>query len=127
MSDDVTVTQADRQAASDAVMAYRGQKNGNWQARIRNGECDDGYMVQAFARHRQSAVQAALADDSEMLTIAWMDGSHRSTKAHREAIAGLRDAISLYELALTTAFPDGAAGDALDHWMNARAALGAKP
>lgn len=48
------VTQADREAAADAVKSYRDQKNGNWQKRIRDGECDDGAMVQAFAKHRQS-------------------------------------------------------------------------
>ena len=48
----IEVTQADRDAAADAVKAYRDNKNGNWQARIRNGECDDGYIVQAFASHR---------------------------------------------------------------------------
>lgn len=51
----VEVTQVDRDAAADAVRAYRDQKNGDWQGRIRRGECDDGYMVQAFARHRIAA------------------------------------------------------------------------
>ena len=30
-------------------------------------------------------------DEGELLTIAWMDGSHRSTKAHRELIRNLRE------------------------------------
>ena len=34
---------------------------------------------------------ASQADDNELLTIAWMDGSHRSTKAHRELIRNLRE------------------------------------
>jgi hypothetical protein len=49
------VTDMDREAAADAVGAYREQKNGDWQGRIRKGECDDGYMVQAFAAHRRAA------------------------------------------------------------------------
>jgi len=61
---EVTVTQRDRDAAADAVKAYRDSKNNDWQARIRRGECDDGYMVQAFARHRASAPDAE--------PVAWM-------------------------------------------------------
>jgi len=60
-ADQVRVTQADREAAADAVKAYRGQKNNDWQARIRRSECDDGEMVQAFARHRHTAQSDALA------------------------------------------------------------------
>ena len=55
MTDKIEVTQADRDAAADAVKAYRDNKNGNWQARIRDGECDDGEMVQSFARHAHAA------------------------------------------------------------------------
>lgn len=36
-----------------------------------------------------AALKAAQEDDSEMLTIAWMDGAHRSTKAHRERVKEL--------------------------------------
>ena len=36
-----------------------------------------------------AALREALSDDSELLTIAWMDGSHRSTKAHRDRITAL--------------------------------------
>jgi collagenase-like PrtC family protease len=49
-------TQADREAAADVVKAYRELKNYNWQQRIRQGDADDGEMVQAFARHRLQAV-----------------------------------------------------------------------
>jgi hypothetical protein len=48
----VPVAQEDREAAANVVASYRDQKNGNWQQRIRDGLCDDGEMVQAFARHR---------------------------------------------------------------------------
>jgi hypothetical protein len=51
-ADDATVRQEDREAAADAVKAYRDRKNGDWQQRIRDGKCDDGAMVQAFAKHR---------------------------------------------------------------------------
>lgn len=53
------VTQIDREAAADAVRAYRDQKNDNWQQRIRDGLCDDGMMVQAFAAHRIAALEEA--------------------------------------------------------------------
>lgn len=53
------VTQGDREAAAAAVMAYRDQKNHNWQQRIRDGLCDDGVMVQAFAAHRIAALEEA--------------------------------------------------------------------
>lgn len=54
MSDKLTIEQRHRDAAADAVKAYRDQKNANWQQRIRDGECDDGEMVQAFARFEAS-------------------------------------------------------------------------
>lgn len=73
---DVAVTQEDRDAAADAVKAYRDQRNGNWQQRIRDGKCDDGEMVQAFARHRQSSTE-----DVERL---------------REALTEVHDAIAEY-------------------------------
>jgi len=55
--DKLTPTQEDREAAANAAKAYRGQRNGDWQARIRRGECDDGELVQAFARHRFATEQ----------------------------------------------------------------------
>lgn len=59
------IEQIDRDAAADAVKAYRDQKNGNWQARIRAGECDDGEMVRAFAKHRLAHRHAAPDDAVE--------------------------------------------------------------
>lgn len=64
----VEVVQADRDAAADAVQAYRDRKNGDWQQRIRDGKCDDGMMVQAFARHRLASQPSA---DAEVEPVAW--------------------------------------------------------
>ncbi len=58
----VVVTQTARVAAADAVKAYRDQRNGNWQQRIRDGKCDDGEMVQAFARFEAEVRIATTAD-----------------------------------------------------------------
>ena len=41
------------------------------------------------AMNELNACKDALAQDGELLTIAYMDGSHRSTKAHRSRIAAL--------------------------------------
>ena len=41
---------------------------------------------------RIAELEAALGEDSELLTIAWMDGSHRSTKTHSQLIRNLREA-----------------------------------
>jgi hypothetical protein len=46
------VIESDRVAAANVIAFYRDQKNGNWQRRIREGLCDDGKIVQAFAQHR---------------------------------------------------------------------------
>lgn len=48
----VPVIQADRDAAADVIKHYRGMKDNDWQGRCRRGETDDGFIVQAFARHR---------------------------------------------------------------------------
>lgn len=74
-----TITDDDRAAAADAVMAYRDRKNGDWQARIRRGECDDGYMVQAFARHREQALEKAAGDEVAI---------ERAAKAHCDYFGG---------------------------------------
>ena len=36
-----------------------------------------------------AALNEALGEDGELLTIAWMDGMHRSNKAHRERVKEL--------------------------------------
>jgi hypothetical protein len=41
------------------------------------------------AMNELNACKDALAQDGELLTIAYMDGSHRSTKAHRSRIEAL--------------------------------------
>ena len=69
------IEQCHRDAAADAVKAYRDDKNGNWQARIRAGQCDDGVMVQAFAKHRADAILATRPHDG------WRDGFEACRKA----------------------------------------------
>lgn len=59
----VTVEQCDRDRAADAVLQIRGTKDGNWQKRIRHGECDDGVMCQSMARHRLAALASVPAGD----------------------------------------------------------------
>lgn len=39
-----------------------------------------------------TALKAAMSDEGELLTIAWMDGSHRSTKAHRARLTAMKAA-----------------------------------
>lgn len=53
------ITEADRTTAANVVQAYRGEKNDNWQQRIRDGKCDVGTIVQAFSRHRLTATVEA--------------------------------------------------------------------
>lgn len=51
---DVTVTQADREAAADYIdgeLAYRSSRG----RIIRDGNCDEDSTVQAFAAHRRTA------------------------------------------------------------------------
>lgn len=47
-----------------------------------------GQLVAHLVAERD-ALKAAMDKDSELLTIAYMDGSHRSTQAHRETIKRL--------------------------------------
>ena len=49
---------------------------------------DAAAMIARLAAERD-ALKAAMDKDSELLTIAYMDGSHRSTQAHRETIKRL--------------------------------------
>ena len=46
-------------------------------------------MENAALKAENEALKALRDDDGELLTIAWMDGAHRSNKAHREQIAAL--------------------------------------
>ena len=103
----VEVTAEDREAAADAVRAYRDQKNNDWQARIRRGECDDGYMVQAFAAHRIAApsarpVQADLVEaDVDWRVVARLAGEHGIRYRTNKALVQFLNA-------LTRATGDGA-------------------
>jgi len=58
----VAVEQCDRDAAWNAIHAYR-PKDHLWKRRVASGEADDGAMVQAFARHRLAALASAPAGD----------------------------------------------------------------
>ena len=64
------------------------------------GDAADEMHISQLRLAAQAAIAAArpvieaevlASEDGELLTIAWMDGSHRSTKAHRELIRNLRE------------------------------------
>lgn len=44
----------------------------------------------AALKAENEALKALRDDDGELLTIAWMDGAHRSNKAHRGQVAALK-------------------------------------
>jgi len=74
---DGTFVGVSRQAL-DEVLAYVTRPPTGEALRIAELEAED------------AALKAVRDDDGEMLTIAWMDGSHRSTKAHRATLATLQ-------------------------------------
>ncbi len=84
----VVVTQTARVAAADAVKAYRDQRNGNWQQRIRDGKCDDGEMVQAFARFEAEVRIATTADLQARL-----EAAEGLSEARRDALHDLMDSL----------------------------------
>lgn len=47
-------------------------------------------MENAALKRENEALMALQEGDGELLTIAWMDGAHRSNKAHREQVAALK-------------------------------------
>lgn len=47
-------------------------------------------MENAALKAENERIKALRDDDGELLTIAWMDGAHRSNKAHREKVAALK-------------------------------------
>ena len=61
------VTQRAREYAADAVKAYRDNKNNDWQGRIRRGGCDDGEMVQAFARFERDILATRAPDPTPVV------------------------------------------------------------
>jgi hypothetical protein len=65
-------------------------------------------------RGDQVARVEALSDNAELLTIAWMDGSHRSTKAHRARIAKLEAEVARLREALVAT--EGAIAEYYRYW-----------
>lgn len=58
MTDKVVVTQADRDAAAERIAVW-GDVGAAMEAhKVRQGECDDHGLVQAFARHRTDRDEA---------------------------------------------------------------------
>lgn len=89
--DKVTVTQADREAAADFVMALTGDIVGKGGA-FRRGECDDYTEVQAFAHHRTTALAAKEAELAELRTMIATLGENaaEAAKEYSELIAAER-------------------------------------
>lgn len=56
---------------------------------IKSMQPEDIHPIDAWNTRAPSV--ADTEEQNELLTIAWMDGSHRSTKAHRELIRNLRE------------------------------------
>ncbi len=90
------VTQADRDAAADVAKSYREQKNGNWQDRIRKGECDDGALVQAFAAHRETALDEAAAKFRDAIGRGYPEPENKRDKCPHDRF-GWDDCIACYD------------------------------
>lgn len=86
----------------------------------------------AALEDENAALKAIQADEGEMLTIAWMDGAHRSKQTYRERIAALEGEVERLRealekiVALEDDFESNAAMTAHEWQMfhTARAALG---
>ena len=104
-----SVEQADRDAAANAVRAYRDRKNGDWQQRIHDGKCDDGEMVQAFARHRQQARDAGFAEGVEAYRSGFRDARYffDPSVAKTESTPEEDDYVRAYAAALSTEANEG--------------------
>jgi len=81
--------------------------------------CDGYYEFNLDAA--QAAIAAvyaplvdALSNDGELLTIAWMDGSHRSTTVHRARIAELEAEVARLREALVAT--EGAIAEYYRYW-----------
>lgn len=110
------VLDCDREAAADAVKAYRDRKNNDWQQRIRDCKCDDGTMVQAFARHRIAATQSlstglanAEARVKELegergLLLAVMDAADRYNGVHSQSAQPMARMQGTLMLAISRAY-----------------------
>ncbi len=64
MTDEIEVTQADREAAASGYFAWC-SGNPVIPDRMKAGQADDHSMVQAFARHRAAALQSLAAQLAE--------------------------------------------------------------
>jgi len=103
--------EADREAAANAVLAYREHKSNDWQGRIRRGECDDGVMVQAFTRHRLafSTPAASEVEGWKLVPIepteAMLDASWKLTGESKEMRARVHDRYKRHYQAMLAATP----------------------
>lgn len=61
---------------------------GEWCAEAAAALTADAERIAAL-EDENAALKAIQADEGEMLTIAWMDGAHRSKQTYRERIAAL--------------------------------------
>ena len=57
-------------------------------------------MENAALKAENEALKALRDDDGELLTIAWMDGAHRSNTAHREEVSALKAEVERLRAAL---------------------------
>lgn len=87
MTDEVKVTQSDRDAAADYVAHH----NFLWAKDIRAAKSDEHQAIQAFARHRQTAlsdIEAKLVAQEKI-----SDDVHQSLWKAEEENARLREAL----------------------------------
>ena len=112
------ITQADRDAAAEAFYCEP----------LRDEKHNNDWRVQAFARHRQQAIEqlerekAVVYDLWEQQKEIALDYLTDCNKAS-ERIEALRLAVVHYDAALKGSWPYGATGDAWEHWNEARITL----
>ena len=98
LSDDMEVTQADRDAAAKYCAMFRDYYNAK---ACENGERDDAEFVQAFARHRLSTRDDGLREAVHAAAIKWCGEKERETfpedvayfKGNWAALPGLRQRV----------------------------------
>ncbi|UXO93950.1 hypothetical protein Pan3_28 [Pseudanabaena phage Pan3] len=83
-SDELTVTQEDREAAAPLMRHYYANQDGSFVAKlferdVLSGKYDDHFVVQAFARHRIAQTKADAARIAELE--AEVERLHQSNKA----------------------------------------------
>lgn len=72
---------------------------GEWCAEAAAALTADAERIAAL-EDENAALKAIQADEGEMLTIAWMDGAHRSKQTYRERIAALEGEVERLREAL---------------------------